>query len=139
MKDLLEQLTRAQQRHLVDQVMENEAIAREFGVSLAELQLLHLLVLRPDIVAAQQVVKATALPSSTVSDMLERLERLGFVERQRDPKDRRRWVITPTEQCQRIARRYTTSEMGRRMNVAVDEMTPDEIETVLRYFTRLIA
>ncbi|WP_415855539.1 MarR family winged helix-turn-helix transcriptional regulator [Sinomonas sp. G460-2] len=139
MKDLLEQLTRAQQHHLVDQVMENEAIAREFGVSLAELQLLHLLVLRPDIVAAQQVVKVTALPSSTVSDMLERLERLGFVERQRDPKDRRRWVITLTEQCQHIAQRYTTSEMGRRMNVAVDEMTPDEIETVLRYFTRLIA
>lgn len=137
MKDLLLQLTRAQQEHLVDQTMENERIAREFGLRLAELQLLHLLVLRPEVVTARQIADATGLATSTVSDMLERVERLGFVERHRDPHDRRRWVISPTASCERIAARYATSDMGRRMQRAVKGMTRDEIEAVLRYFVRL--
>lgn len=137
MSNVQARLLRAQQEHLVDQVMAHEQVAREFGMHLPELQLLHLLVLHPQIRTAGDLVERTGLSTSTVSNLIERLEREGFVSRHRDPRDRRRLILEPTPRCAQIATRYEDHEMAARMRQALEGFSEAEIAVVLRYFQGL--
>jgi DNA-binding MarR family transcriptional regulator len=130
-------LLRAQQEHLVNQVMANDRIAREFGLGLTELQLVHLLVLHPSIDTARALADRTGLSSSTISDMVDRLERAGFITRERDDEDRRRLLIRLTGRREEIEARYRTSELGDRMNAALAGFTEADVTTLQTYFDRL--
>lgn len=70
-------------------VLGNDRIAREFGLVVTDTQALHLLVLRPDIRNAKQLSDATGISTSTVSRVIDRLERAGYLHRAADPNDRR--------------------------------------------------
>lgn len=83
-------IQRAQQHALVNAVLGNERIAREFGLLVTDLQTLHLLILRPDVRTPKRLGQTTGLPNSTVTRVLDRLEKQGYVRRLHDPKDRRR-------------------------------------------------
>ena len=131
------QLIAAQQQHLVDQVMTNDRIAREFGLSLAELQLLHLLVLRPEVRTGRDLARATGLSTSTIADMVDRLQRLGFVDRNRSDPDRRKVIITPGPSTADIQQRYARSEMVLDLDHALNGFTDAEESTVLRFFRAL--
>lgn len=67
----------------------NDRIAREFGLVVTDTQALHLLVLRPDIRNAKQLSNATGISTSTVSRVIDRLQRAGYLHRAADPNDRR--------------------------------------------------
>ena len=119
----LDDLIAAQQQHLVDQVMINDRIAREFGLSLAELQLLHLLVLRPEVRTGRDLARVTGLSTSTIADMVDRLHRLGFDDRTRSDPDRRKVNITPAASTATIKQRYARSEMVRDLEQALGGFT----------------
>lgn len=82
-------IQRAFQAALVNAVLGNDRIAREFGLMVTDTQALHLLVLRDDIRNAKQVSDATGISTSTVSRVIDRLERAGYLSRVPDPDDRR--------------------------------------------------
>jgi DNA-binding MarR family transcriptional regulator len=82
-------IQRAFQAALVNAVLGNDRIAREFGLMVTDSQALHLLVLRDDIRNAKQLSDATGISTSTVSRVIDRLERAGYVRRLPDPADRR--------------------------------------------------
>lgn len=82
-------IQRAFQAALVNAVLGNDRIAREFGLLVTDTQALHLLVLRDDIRNAKQVSDATGISTSTVSRVIDRLERAGYLRRAPDPGDRR--------------------------------------------------
>lgn len=84
-----ERIQQAFQVALVNAVLGNDRIAREFGLMVTDTQALHLLVLRPDIRNAKQLSDATGISTSTVSRVIDRLERDGYLHRTRDPSDRR--------------------------------------------------
>lgn len=128
--DLLREL----QMYLVNQVMANERMARRFGLSLAELQLLHLLTLRPDLDTARALVATTGLPTSTVGDMLDRIERAGFVSRERSRENRRLVLISVTPQIRRIAEEYVDSGMSERMADTLADFSTGEVDVLIRYF-----
>lgn len=82
-------IQRAFQAALVNAVLGNDRIAREFGLMVTDTQALHLLVLRDDIRNAKQVSDATGISTSTVSRVIDRLEHAGYLNRVPDPDDRR--------------------------------------------------
>jgi DNA-binding MarR family transcriptional regulator len=82
-------IQRAFQAALVNAVLGNDRIAREFGLTVADTQALHLLILRADIGNAKQLSQATGISTSTVSRVIDRLERAGYLNRVPDPGDRR--------------------------------------------------
>ncbi|MBD0323871.1 MAG: MarR family transcriptional regulator [Aldersonia sp.] len=84
-----ERIQRAFQAGLVNAVLGNDRIARDFGLMVTDTQALHLLVLRDDIRNAKQLSDATGISTSTVSRVIDRLERAGFLRRVPDPADRR--------------------------------------------------
>lgn len=82
-------IQRAFQGALVNAVLANERIAREFGLSSTDLQTLHLLVLREEVRTPKQLSQTTGLPSSTVTRVLDRLQDAGYLRRSHDTTDRR--------------------------------------------------
>jgi DNA-binding MarR family transcriptional regulator len=84
-----ERIRRAFQVALVNAVLGNDQLAREFGLMVTDTQALHLLMLRSDIRNARQLSEATGISTSTVSRVIDRLERAGYLRRVPDPDDRR--------------------------------------------------
>lgn len=82
-------IQRAFQVSLVNAVLGNDRIARDAGLMVTNTQALHLLVLRDDIRNAKHLSDATGISTSTVSRVIDRLERAGYLRRVPDPADRR--------------------------------------------------
>jgi DNA-binding MarR family transcriptional regulator len=76
-----------------------------------------------------EIAVQTGLTSGAVTAMLDRLERLGFVQRRPDPSDRRRVLVKLTDKARRIA--------GEIYGPLADEMT--EFERYSDTELRLIA
>jgi DNA-binding MarR family transcriptional regulator len=73
-------------------VLFNEQIASRTGLSLTESQFLHLLDLHGPM-SPSDLGRAAELGSGTVTGVLDRLETLGFVHRERHETDRRKVVV----------------------------------------------
>lgn len=125
-------IQRALQTALVNSVLGNERIAREFGLLVTDLQALHLLVLRPDVRTPKQLSQTTGLPTSTVTRVVDRLERAGYIRRTNDPLDRRKINIELVpEKVDRIAGHYDQySDALDHINANFSE---DELDLVARY------
>src|SRR5450759_3436427 len=70
-------------------VLFNEQVAAQVGMSASESQTLHLLELHGP-PSPSELAKLTKLSTGTMTGVLDRLEQLGFVRRERHPVDRRR-------------------------------------------------
>jgi DNA-binding MarR family transcriptional regulator len=125
-------IQRAFQSALVNAVLTNERIAREFGLSITDLQTLHLLVLREDVRTPKQLSQTTGLPSSTVTRVLDRLEDSGYLRRRHDTTDRRQinieLVIDAIEPI--IGRYGQYADTLEQINIQFSE---EELDTVAHY------
>jgi DNA-binding MarR family transcriptional regulator len=77
-------------------VLFNEQVAQRTGLSLTESQFMHLLGLH-GAMTPTELGRESGLASGTVTGVLDRLEELGFVQRQRHPSDRRKVVVVLDE------------------------------------------
>jgi DNA-binding MarR family transcriptional regulator len=75
-------------------VLTNERIARGIGMNVVDLQTLGVMMRQGRDLTPTEVSALTALPTSTVTRVLGRLEDAGLVRRAADPDDRRRVVIS---------------------------------------------
>jgi DNA-binding MarR family transcriptional regulator len=76
-------------------VVVHQAIADRFGLGPSDLKCLDLArTERP--LTAGRLAELTRMSTSAVTAMLDRLERAGFIERQRDTADRRRVYVVST-------------------------------------------
>lgn len=127
-----DRIQRALQGALVNAVLGNERIAREFDLLVTDLQTLHLLVLREDVRTPKQLSDTTGLPTSTVTRVLDRLEAAGYLRRAHDPQDRRRINIElVTEKIEPIINRY--GQYTDTLDQTNAEFTEEELEIVARY------
>ena len=79
----------------------DEAVAERLGLSRTELRAIdHLF---PDArVTSGDLARATLLTAGAMTILLDRLERAGYVARQRDPSDRRRVYVALTDDGRRV-------------------------------------
>ncbi|GAA3727944.1 MarR family transcriptional regulator [Leifsonia bigeumensis] len=71
----------------------------ELGLSHAGLVALHLL--GDESTSQTELAERARVENQTMSRTLDRLERQGYVARERDPKDRRRHIVTRTQEGNR--------------------------------------
>jgi DNA-binding MarR family transcriptional regulator len=76
-------------------VVLHQAIADRFGLGPSDLKCLDL-ARRERPLTAGRLAELTRMSTSAVTAMLDRLERAGFIERQRDASDRRRVYVHST-------------------------------------------
>ncbi|MGA9747316.1 MAG: MarR family transcriptional regulator [Nocardioides sp.] len=125
-------IQQAFQAALVNAVLGNERIAREFGLLLTDLQTLHLLVLRPGVRTPKQLSEVSGLPTSTVTRVIDRLEKADYLQRSADPDDRRRTNIelVPEKVAALVSHYEQYGEELGRVNALFSDT---ELETVARY------
>ena len=92
---LIAQTTEDARRQQIAYDRFHDAVAAFFGVNRTDLRCLDLLDLRGR-QAAGELSEATGLTTGAVTTMLDRLERAGYIQRVRDPDDRRRVLVEAT-------------------------------------------
>ena len=75
----------------------HQAVAERFGLHPTDLKCLDIAAREPDLTAGR-LAELTGMSTSAVTALLDRLERRGFIERRRDPADRRRVYVRSTGQ-----------------------------------------
>ncbi|MEH3130823.1 MAG: MarR family transcriptional regulator [Mycolicibacterium neoaurum] len=83
---------------LVEQSWEH--VLREYDLSNAGLVVLHVVATGP--ATQREIAHACRVTDQTASRTVERLERLGYVSRQVDPRDERRKTVTSTAAGRRV-------------------------------------
>lgn len=77
------------------------------------------------------------LSSPATSALLDRLERVGHVRRERDTADRRRVVLRTEDQGMQVARDYFIP-LGRALHAVMDDFEPAELAVVQRFLERVV-
>ncbi|MFI1537183.1 MarR family winged helix-turn-helix transcriptional regulator [Streptomyces anandii] len=73
----------------------HQAIAERFGLNPTDLKCVDLARTEPRLTAGR-LAEITGLSTSATTAVLDRMEKAGFIERVRDPADRRRVVVVST-------------------------------------------
>ena len=73
-------------------VITSQAVADRFGLHTTDLEVLDLIFLREQ-ASAGELANATGLTSGSVTALIDRLVKAGYVDRHPDPGDRRRVIV----------------------------------------------
>jgi DNA-binding MarR family transcriptional regulator len=105
-RELIATLMRAMRESSAQGVLFSHAVAAQAGIASSDLECLDIILLSGRATAGD-LAKATGLTTGAVTGVLDRLESAGFVQRQRDPADRRKVWITVLPAVERqIAPRF---------------------------------
>jgi DNA-binding MarR family transcriptional regulator len=90
-----------------------------------------------DGVPINELIKKTLLRKSTLSELLDSLERAGFVKRVQSEEDRRKVLIQLTEKTKQMLNVYieVSVEMT---NIFYKGLKPEEIEQLESYLQRVL-
>ncbi|NJO82666.1 MAG: MarR family transcriptional regulator [Blastochloris sp.] len=119
----------------VKTVLVQQAIADRLGLNTTDLSCLALLGVATPLTAGQ-LAEATGLTTGSVTVMIDRLEKAGYVERAKDPFDRRRVIVRPvTEQIDReLAPLYSSLQEG--WEEILGRYSTEELAVILDLLTR---
>ena len=70
-----------------------QAAAERIGINATDLNCLNILSFSGELTAGE-LARATGLTTASITGVIDRLEEAGYVSRERDPRDRRRVVVT---------------------------------------------
>lgn len=90
--ELMASLTISMRQTIVETVLLFELLGRHIGINATDMQCLNILDFEGP-VPAGRLAELTGLTTGAITATIDRLEKGGFVERVRDPKDRRRVVV----------------------------------------------
>jgi DNA-binding MarR family transcriptional regulator len=93
-KELIEEMVNQVRRFLAGGILFNEKVAAELGLNGTDLQFLNLLELQGSATPGD-LAQWSGLTTGGVTVALDRLEKAGYVKRERNPKDRRSTIIRP--------------------------------------------
>ncbi len=80
--------------------------------------------------------RLTAMDPATIQGVMRRLEERGLVQRAPDPKDRRRTILSPTEEGRELAKKLIPSAKAVSART-LSPLTPDEQKTLTELLDRL--
>jgi len=78
------------------------------------------------------LARATGLTTGAVTGVLDRLETAGYVRRERDPSDRRRVFVEPTERTRRVGAEVY-SDLGMKAAATLRRYSVDQLSAVLDF------
>ena len=114
---LREEVALGVRRAIAWTVLYNDQVASRVGMSASESQSMHLLQLFGPMTPGR-LAEVTGLSTGTITGVLDRLERLGFVRRERSTQDRRKVLVSLDEKAleEQMAPYYARArgEPGRR-------------------------
>ncbi|MFL5301853.1 MAG: MarR family winged helix-turn-helix transcriptional regulator [Anaeromyxobacteraceae bacterium] len=112
----------------------DQAVAERLGLNRTDL---HVVTLLHDVGAmtAGEIAQATSLTTGAVTTVIDRLEKSGYAQRERDPADRRRVVVTlPIERRHQLAQ-IVHPALHRSLDL-YSELSDAEVALLLRFLRR---
>ncbi|MGH2557792.1 MAG: MarR family winged helix-turn-helix transcriptional regulator [Thermomicrobiales bacterium] len=118
-------------------VMFSEAMAKRIGINPTDLECLGLLEQYGPLTAGR-LAELTGLTTGAITGLVDRLERRGYVERERDPGDRRRVIVRllPDHLPRDLA---AYDDMNRGMNEVCARYSDDELRLIIDFMRRAFA
>jgi DNA-binding MarR family transcriptional regulator len=110
------------------------AIAERLGISTSDLECLDIIQLRGPVTAGE-LAAATGLTTGAITGLIDRLEKAGFAERERDSEDRRKVLVRLAPRAaSRIAPMF--GSLQRAMDGLLSSYSQRELELLLDFFKR---
>ena len=133
-KDLVQQVGIAVRKMGAQSVITSKTVADRFSLNQADLEVLDLILLRGK-ASAGDLADATGLSSGSVTALIDRLERAGYIERFDDPDDRRRVLVRVCHDAiEPIKAIYSAIQM--KMFALWTTFDPDELRIVCDFINR---
>lgn len=124
-------------RFIAGVVVHNTAVAQRVGMGASDLQFVSLLNLNGPL-APGNLAEMTGLTTGTVTGVIDRLERGGFVRRVRDAGDRRKVLVTPVEEgMARLAGEYAGH--GRHTDAVMARRNGAELQVIADFLAEMNA
>jgi DNA-binding MarR family transcriptional regulator len=114
----------------------NDQVSARVGMSASESQSIHLLQLHGPMTAGR-LAEVTGLSTGTITGVLDRLEALGFVKRERSTQDRRKVVVTLDEGRIWAVMAPYYAHHGANLDEALSHYGPDELRILREFLDRL--
>jgi DNA-binding MarR family transcriptional regulator len=99
---LVQELIQANRAYQIAVDKMDDAVFRLLGINGTDGRCLDIIDLSGGI-SAGELARAVDLSPAAVTSVIDRLERMGLVERARDPEDRRRVIVRPTDKVDEVA------------------------------------
>src|SRR6516165_1285084 len=130
---LLKELEEAMRRSSAQGVLFGQAVANVAGISNSDLECLDFLNLEGRVTAGR-LAEVTGLTTGAITGVVDRLEKAGFVRRERDESDRRKVFIVPVpEKMMQMGRPYEL--VKRAMQKQCEAYTDADLKFLIPYGT----
>jgi DNA-binding MarR family transcriptional regulator len=130
---LLQELETAMRKSSAQGTLFAQAVAEHAGISSSDMDCMDFLNMEGRMTAGR-LAELTGLTTGAITGVVDRMEKAGFVRRERDDRDRRKVFIAPVPERQaEIGRFYVL--MQRAMEKLSDGYTDAELKLLLRYAT----
>ncbi|MGW2745082.1 MarR family winged helix-turn-helix transcriptional regulator [Streptomyces sp. NPDC001450] len=134
---LLAELSVVSRRYMASYALFNQAVADRIGLHPTDLQCLNLLTLEAEPVTTGRVAELTGLTTGSATRLVDRLERAGYVVRQRDDTDRRRVLVaTVPEKIADFGRMWDS--LAGDWSRIFDELDDAELAVIVRHMERTV-
>ncbi|MEV6618117.1 MarR family transcriptional regulator [Streptomyces sp. NPDC051051] len=134
---LLGELSVVSRRYVAAFALFNQAVADRLGLHPTDLQCLNLLSLEREPVTAGRVAELTGLTTGSATRLVDRLEKAGYVVRERDAADRRRVLVaTVPERIAEFGR--TWERLGGDWSPLFEDLDDAELAVIVRHMGRTV-
>ena len=134
---LLEELTYSLHKFGMRSVLFQQHMAQKIGVAQTDLKTAEVLKEKGPITAGE-LAAITGLSTGSVTALIDRLEKSGYVSREKDPADRRKVRIVPIiERQEEIQSHYQA--LGNTAKRVCSSYSEEELTFVLRFMEKMTA
>ncbi|MGI5456858.1 MarR family winged helix-turn-helix transcriptional regulator [Streptomyces sp. CA-249302] len=134
---LLDELSSVSRRYMASYALFNQAVADHLGLHPTDLQCLNLLTLEGAPVTTGRIAELTGLTTGSATRLVDRLEKAGYVVRERDAADRRKVLVTTVP-----AKVAEFGRMWERLNgnwsTLFDELDDGQLAVVVGHMRRTV-
>jgi DNA-binding MarR family transcriptional regulator len=133
--ELRADIQRSTLRFIAGVVLHNHAVAQRMGLGASDSQLISLLNLHGPLTPGR-LAELTGLTTGTVTGVIDRLERGGFVRRERDTTDRRKVLVTPVpETMATLGEHYR--HHGEQLDAVLSTRDEDQLRVIADFLADL--
>ncbi|MEV0639546.1 MarR family winged helix-turn-helix transcriptional regulator [Streptomyces sp. NPDC050619] len=132
---LLAELSGVSRRYMASYALFNQAVADHLGLHPTDLQCLNLLTLEGGPVTTGRIAELTGLTTGSATRLVDRLERAGYVVRERDAADRRKVLVaTVPEQAAEFGRLW--DRLGGGWGELFDDLDDSQLAVIIEHMRR---
>lgn len=122
-------------RYSMEEVLHSRVAAQRVGLDGSDSRFLSLLSLHGSLTPGR-LAELTQLSTGTVTGVIDRLERAGFVRRDRDPADRRKVLVSPMLAAM-AALAENCRGHGEHLDTVLQRRNASELRVIAAFFVEL--